>query len=67
MYIVSYPNPDRKPFYYKYMEDLLTTLIRTNEPKHSEFIPLAHYTHRFTRSIFWELEEMIPFSNHWPR
>jgi hypothetical protein len=22
------------------------------------------YYHRFTRSIFWELEDMIPFSNH---
>jgi Delta24-sterol reductase len=30
-----------------------------------EYIPLKHYYHRFTRSIFWEIEDMIPFANHW--
>ena len=29
-----------------------------------ELVPLKHFLHRFTRSIFWELEDMIPFSNH---
>lgn len=28
-----------------------------------EFIPLRDYIHRHTRSIFWELEDMIPFGN----
>merc|ERR1719327_2410436 len=27
-------------------------------------LPHKHYYHRFTRSIFWEIEDMIPFSNH---
>lgn len=30
-----------------------------------EFIPLRDYYHRHTKSIFWELEEIIPFGNHW--
>ena len=29
-----------------------------------EYIPYKHYCHRFTRSIFWEIEDMIPFANH---
>lgn len=29
-----------------------------------EYIPLKHYYHRFTRSIFWEIEDMIPFANN---
>uniref|UniRef100_A0A7S3AHQ5 Uncharacterized protein n=1 Tax=Haptolina ericina TaxID=156174 RepID=A0A7S3AHQ5_9EUKA len=31
---------------------------------YEEIIPLKHYYHRFTRSIFWEIEDMIPFANH---
>ena len=27
-------------------------------------MPLRDFLHRFTRSIFWEIEDMIPFSNH---
>lgn len=29
-----------------------------------EFIPLRDYYHRHTRSIFWELQDIIPFGNH---
>lgn len=25
---------------------------------------MRHYHHRFTRSIFWELRDLIPFGNH---
>mmetsp|Transcript_22729 Transcript_22729/g.22928 ORF Transcript_22729/g.22928 Transcript_22729/m.22928 type:complete len:609 (-) Transcript_22729:1029-2855(-) len=55
-----------KPFYYKWVE----TFIKKGEGKKGkeregdEYIPLLHFYHRFTRSIFWEIEEMIPFSNH---
>ena len=48
-----------KPFYFKWVE----TFIEKGQG--DEFIPLMDYYHRFTRSIFWEIEEMIPFSNHW--
>lgn len=49
-----------KPFYYTHLRDLLEAGHTTYE----EIIPLKHYYHRFTRSIFWEIEDMIPFSNH---
>eukprot|EP01042_Synura_sphagnicola_P006610 gene6610-8454_t len=47
-----------KPFYYQWVETYL------ERGQGDEFIPLLDYYHRFTRSIFWELEIMIPFSNH---
>jgi len=47
-----------KPFYYKWVETAL------DKGAFEEYIPVKHYYHRFTRSIFWELEDMIPFSNH---
>lgn len=30
-----------------------------------EWVPLRQYYHRHTRSIFWELREIIPFCNEW--
>ena len=47
-----------KPFYYKHVE----TFLEKGEAW--EVVPIKHFYHRFTRSIFWELEDMIPFSNH---
>ncbi len=29
-----------------------------------EYIPTRHYYHRHTRSLFWEMGEVIPFGNH---
>uniref|UniRef100_A0A8C1ZRE5 Delta(24)-sterol reductase n=1 Tax=Cyprinus carpio TaxID=7962 RepID=A0A8C1ZRE5_CYPCA len=29
-----------------------------------EYIPLRYYYHRHTRSIFWELQDIIPFGNN---
>ncbi|KAK7889562.1 hypothetical protein WMY93_025122 [Mugilogobius chulae] len=29
-----------------------------------EYIPLRHYYHRHTRSIFWEIQDIIPFGNN---
>lgn len=47
-----------KPFFFRHVETFLDT------GKAEEAIPLKDFLHRFTRSIFWELEDMIPFSNH---
>ena len=47
-----------KTFFFRHVETFLEK--GTTE----EFIPLKHFLHRFTRSIFWEIEDMIPFSNH---
>jgi delta24-sterol reductase len=47
-----------KPWYYKHVEKTL------EHGPMDEYIPLRHYYHRYTRSIFWELEDLIPFGNH---
>ena len=48
-----------KPFFFRHVE----TFLDAPKPE-TEYIPLKHFLHRFTRSIFWEIEDMIPFSNH---
>jgi len=49
-----------KPFYFRHLQ----TLLEQGHETYVEIIPLKHYYHRFTRSIFWEIEDMIPFANH---
>jgi len=56
--LVNHINSFWKPFYYKHVETFLATGAA------EEIIPVKHFYHRFTRSIFWEIEDMIPFSNH---
>jgi delta24-sterol reductase len=48
-----------KPWFYKHVESHLTCGRRT------EFVPTRHWFHRHTRSIFWELEDLVPFGNRW--
>uniref|UniRef100_A0A914UU02 Delta(24)-sterol reductase n=1 Tax=Plectus sambesii TaxID=2011161 RepID=A0A914UU02_9BILA len=31
----------------------------------TEYIPLRDYYHRHSKSIFWEIQEIIPFGNNW--
>lgn len=48
-----------QPWFYKQVEKYL------QERKEGiEYIPLRHYYHRHTRSLFWMMEEVIPFGNH---
>ncbi|BFZ16325.1 hypothetical protein BsWGS_19364 [Bradybaena similaris] len=47
-----------KPWFYKHVEGFLKTGPSV------EYIPLRHYYHRHTRSIFWMLEDIIPFGNN---
>jgi len=47
-----------KPWFYKHAESFLKS------GKNDEYIPLRHYYHRHTRSIFWELEQLVPFGNN---
>jgi len=49
-----------KPWFFKHVESYLTRPVK--EP---EDIPLRHYYHRHTKSIFWELRDIIPFGNKW--
>ncbi|MCS6820185.1 MAG: FAD-binding protein [Chitinophagales bacterium] len=48
-----------KPWFYKHVY----SIFKDNQ-KNIEYIPLRHYYHRHTRSLFWEMEEIIPFGNH---
>ena len=33
------------------------------EHLHQELIPLRDYYHRHTKSLFWEMEDIVPFGN----
>ncbi|KAI9592269.1 24-dehydrocholesterol reductase [Syncephalis fuscata] len=48
-----------KPWFYKHVESFLES------GPGEEWVPLRQYYHRHTRSIFWELREVIPFCNEW--
>eukprot|EP00640_Fibrocapsa_japonica_P001930 CAMPEP_0113943062 /NCGR_PEP_ID=MMETSP1339-20121228/18816_1 /TAXON_ID=94617 /ORGANISM="Fibrocapsa japonica" /LENGTH=443 /DNA_ID=CAMNT_0000947817 /DNA_START=468 /DNA_END=1799 /DNA_ORIENTATION=+ /assembly_acc=CAM_ASM_000762 len=48
-----------KPWYYLHVETALG-----KRGQFDEYIPVRHYHHRFTRSVFWELRDLIPFGNH---
>ncbi|XP_050995101.1 delta(24)-sterol reductase [Labeo rohita] len=48
-----------KPWFFRHVEGFL----RQNRVA-VEYIPLRHYYHRHTRSIFWELQDIIPFGNN---
>jgi len=47
-----------KPWFYKHVESFL------GKGEHEEYIPLDQYLLRHNRSIFWVVEDMIPFGNH---
>ncbi len=47
-----------KPWFYKHAE----ALARTGEV--SEYLPLRDYYHRYTRSLYWHGELLVPFGNH---
>uniref|UniRef100_W5L1N3 Delta(24)-sterol reductase n=1 Tax=Astyanax mexicanus TaxID=7994 RepID=W5L1N3_ASTMX len=48
-----------KPWFFKHVEQYLK-----DDRVAVEYIPLRHYYHRHTRSIFWELQDIIPFGNN---
>lgn len=48
-----------KPWFYEHVRSYLG-----HEKPGEEWIPLRHYYHRHTRSLFWEMKEIIPFGNH---
>ncbi|XP_023217183.1 delta(24)-sterol reductase-like [Centruroides sculpturatus] len=47
-----------KPWFYKHVE---TYLRKTDN---IEFIPLVDYYHRHSKSLFWVIQHIIPFGNH---
>lgn len=47
-----------KPWFYTHVEDIVN-----QGQEVTEFIPLRDYYHRHSRSIFWEIKEIVPFGN----
>lgn len=47
-----------KPWFYKHIESYL------QRGEGSEYIPLREYYHRYTRSLYWHGELLVPFGNH---
>ncbi|ETV64314.1 hypothetical protein, variant 1 [Aphanomyces astaci] len=45
-----------KPWFFKHVEAKFDT-------PETEFMPLRDYFHRHSRSIFWEIQDIIPFGN----
>ncbi|MEY4512974.1 MAG: delta(24)-sterol reductase isoform, partial [Pseudomonadota bacterium] len=58
-----------KPWFYKHIESFLQ---RGNSPlarpgarfDSTEYLPLRDYYHRYTRSLYWHGELLVPFGNH---
>jgi len=48
-----------KPWFFKHVEGFLKYKVTK-----TEYIPIRDYFHRHSRSIFWEIKEIIPFGNH---
>lgn len=51
-----------KPWFYKHVETFL--FAASGSGPYVEYIPLRDYYHRHTKSIFWEMEQIMPFGNH---
>lgn len=47
-----------KPWFFLHVKSFLSI------GEHTEYVPLRDYYHRHTRSIFWEMEFLVPFGNH---
>ncbi|KAK2191875.1 hypothetical protein NP493_43g00011 [Ridgeia piscesae] len=47
-----------KPWFYRHVESFL------KKGPGVEYIPLRHYYQRHVRSIFWQLQDIIPFGNN---
>eukprot|EP00746_Dinoflagellata_sp_MGD_P024061 gnl/MRDRNA2_/MRDRNA2_156449_c0_seq1.p1 gnl/MRDRNA2_/MRDRNA2_156449_c0~~gnl/MRDRNA2_/MRDRNA2_156449_c0_seq1.p1 ORF type:complete len:553 (+),score=93.58 gnl/MRDRNA2_/MRDRNA2_156449_c0_seq1:69-1727(+) len=57
-----------KPWFFTHVRSFLAC---DNEKQHKdaviahEYIPLRDYYHRHTRSLFWEIQDIVTFGNHW--
>jgi delta24-sterol reductase len=55
-----------KPWFYTHVQEFLE--LASDKKKDDavtrvEFIPLRDYYHRHTRSLFWEIKDIVPFGN----
>ena len=49
-----------KPWFFKHVQSKLDKRATV----FTEYIPLRDYYHRHTRSLFWELQDIVPFGNN---
>lgn len=49
-----------KPWFYKHVEKYLES-----GRSGVEYLPIREYYHRHTRSLFWQMQDIVPFGN-WP-
>ncbi len=54
-----------KPIFYTHVRSFLDKKTPSNEDAFEEIIPLRDYYHRHTRGLFWMIDSMLPFGNHW--
>jgi delta24-sterol reductase len=47
-----------KPWFYKHVETFFA------KGRSVEYIPLRDYYHRHTKSLFWEMQDIVPFGNN---
>lgn len=48
-----------KPWFYLHVKEYLSSM-----KEGTEYVPLRDYYHRHTKSLFWEMQDIIPFGNH---
>jgi len=53
-----------KPWFFKHVEGFLGKESESGQCAGVEYIPLRDYYHRHSRSIFWEIQDIIPFGNN---
>jgi delta24-sterol reductase len=50
-----------KPWFFTHVERFLNEDNMTK----TEYVPLRDYYHRHTRALFWEMQDIVTFGNHW--
>ena len=53
-----------KPWFFKHVERFLVKGRREGGRVAVEYVPLRHYYHRHSKSLFWEIQDIIPFGNN---
>lgn len=53
-----------KPWFFKHVEGFLVKGGKEGERVAVEYVPLRHYYHRHSKSLFWEIQDIIPFGNN---
>ncbi|CAG0890049.1 unnamed protein product [Cyprideis torosa] len=52
-----------QPWFFKHVESFVETDSSSKDSR-VEYIPSRSYFHRHSRSIFWELQDIVPFGNN---